>query len=106
MGRELEDKHSDAAQETSSNFGPLKWMAPESIKDKVYSKKSDVYMFAITMFEIFYGMEPYIDMSAVNVAMGVVTKSVRPSIPDSTKYRYIEMPDGYRELMERCWEQN
>merc|ERR1712154_559142 len=91
-------------QKTKSNFGPLKWMSPESIKDKKYSKKSDVYMFGITMWEIFYGMEPYINMLPIQVAMIVVTNNVRPPIlHDRKEYRYTEMPHAYKMLMEDCW---
>lgn len=28
-------------------LGPLKWMSPEAIKDKVYSIKSDVWSFGV-----------------------------------------------------------
>eukprot|EP01083_Nonionella_stella_P159888 522063_1 len=51
-------QYMNKTQLTQSGMGPLKWMAPESIINKEYSKASDVYMFGITMWEIFYGMEP------------------------------------------------
>eukprot|EP01083_Nonionella_stella_P223446 796339_1 len=107
LTRELANKSSDDfIQKTQSTFGPLKWMAPESIKAKEYSKKSDVYMFGITMWEIFYGREPYTDMTAVNVAINVVTKQNRPEIKvDAVQYEHTEMPDGYQYVMENCWHQ-
>jgi serine/threonine protein kinase len=30
-----------------NSFGPIRWMAPGSLRDKVYSKKSDVWSFGI-----------------------------------------------------------
>jgi serine/threonine protein kinase len=39
----------DGAQQgqTASRLGPVRWMAPESIRDAVYSTKSDVWAFGI-----------------------------------------------------------
>jgi serine/threonine protein kinase len=36
-----------AKGKTKTNFGPIRWMAPENLKDKTYSLKSDVWSFGI-----------------------------------------------------------
>jgi serine/threonine protein kinase len=33
--------------QTVTNIGPIRWMAPESLANRVYSKKSDVWTFGI-----------------------------------------------------------
>lgn len=47
FSRQIES--SDQQSKTVSEVGPLKWMAPEALVSKAYSKKSDVYSYAITM---------------------------------------------------------
>lgn len=41
-----------ATSQTKSNVGPIKWMAPEALKDKAYSVKSDSYSFGVVMWEL------------------------------------------------------
>jgi serine/threonine protein kinase len=50
-------------------MGPIRWMSPESIADQVYSKKSDVWMFGIVMYEIVAQREPHVDKDPNQVAI-------------------------------------
>ncbi|XP_069780756.1 mast/stem cell growth factor receptor-related protein Kit-like isoform X4 [Narcine bancroftii] len=77
---------------------PVKWMAPESIFDCVYTFESDVWSYGILLWEIFsLGSSPY------------------PGIPVDSKF-YKMIKEGYRmlspelaftelyEVMKACWD--
>jgi serine/threonine protein kinase len=51
----------DIEGKTTSGIGPIRWMSPESIGQQVYSKKSDVWMFGIVVYEIVSQREPHSD---------------------------------------------
>jgi serine/threonine protein kinase len=57
-------------------------MAPESITDRVYSFKTDVYSFAITMWELIARDDPYPNLDTVGAAMKVCYEGLRPEIPE------------------------
>ncbi|XP_035950761.1 tyrosine-protein kinase receptor UFO isoform X2 [Halichoerus grypus] len=78
---------------------PVKWIAIESLADRVYTSKSDVWSFGVTMWEIATrGQTPY------------------PGVENSEIYDYLcqgnrlKQPvgclDGLYALMSRCWELN
>jgi polyferredoxin len=46
MSRILQE---DIEGRTINVIGPVRWMPPESIANQVYSKKSDVWMFAVVV---------------------------------------------------------
>eukprot|EP00057_Strongylocentrotus_purpuratus_P005910 XP_011660384.1 PREDICTED: uncharacterized protein LOC105436490 [Strongylocentrotus purpuratus] len=51
---------------------PVRWMAPESLRHDVYSTKSDVWSFAVLMWEILtLGARPYTGMESGQVKMAV-----------------------------------
>jgi serine/threonine protein kinase len=89
-----------SAVTTKSIVGPVKWMAPESISHQRYSEASDVYMFGITLWEMFAREEPYPDMEPLAAALAVVTQGLRPQIPLPNQ-RYCPIP--ILQLMKSCW---
>jgi len=82
---------------TNSGVGPVCWMAPESIAQRQYSKKSDVWTFGIVVYEIVAQREPHKDMvSLLDVAVAIRDQGLTPKIPESC-------PTLLRELMQMCW---
>jgi insulin receptor len=58
----------DIETKTRSGIGPACWMSPESIGQQVYSKKSDVWMFGIVVYEIVSQCEPHYDKDPLEVS--------------------------------------
>merc|ERR1719192_1123652 len=98
MSREHEDI-GGINQKTVQVAGPYKWMAPESIQDKVYNEKTDVYMFGSTIWEIMYGKEPWEEYDDVNVAMRVCMNDERLDFP-------WDLPPGLESLIRACWDKD
>uniref|UniRef100_A0A8C5QQN5 receptor protein-tyrosine kinase n=1 Tax=Leptobrachium leishanense TaxID=445787 RepID=A0A8C5QQN5_9ANUR len=78
---------------------PVKWIAIESLADRVYTTKSDVWSFGVTMWEIATrGQTPY------------------PGVENSEIYDYLRQGnrlkqppdclDGLYDLMSNCWQLN
>jgi len=78
--------------------GTLPWMAPEMLEmsSNMVSTKVDVYSFGIIMWEILTGKEPYAGMHHGGVIGGILSNTLRPTVPASCDPQW-------RELMELCW---
>ena len=73
--------HSEKSQ-TKSDTGPLKWMSPESIRNREYSRKSDVWAFAVVITEVLTRCsEPYPDLEPIQVATRVAYENLVPPVP-------------------------
>jgi len=73
LSRFLSDGDSN---KTESVVGPLKWMAPESISERVYSNASDVWSFGVVLVEIYTQDIPYPELEPLVVATKVISKSI------------------------------
>uniref|UniRef100_A0A803TVM7 non-specific protein-tyrosine kinase n=1 Tax=Anolis carolinensis TaxID=28377 RepID=A0A803TVM7_ANOCA len=76
---------------------PIKWMAPESINFRRFTSASDVWMFAVCMWEILsFGKQPFFWLENKDV-IGVLEKGDRLPKPDAC-------PPLLYALMTRCWD--
>uniref|UniRef100_A0A7N4PBZ1 Vascular endothelial growth factor receptor 3 n=1 Tax=Sarcophilus harrisii TaxID=9305 RepID=A0A7N4PBZ1_SARHA len=76
---------------------PLKWMAPESIFDKVYTTQSDVWSFGVLLWEIFsLGASPYPGVQ--------INEEFCQRLKDGTRMRAPEYATAeIRHIMLSCW---
>jgi len=83
-------------QQTASVVGPVKWMAPEQMERRSYSKASDVFAFGVLLFEIFMLEPPWKGHSNI-VAATKVLAGEHLDVSSST------IPRKIAALMETCW---
>ncbi|XP_041510285.1 tyrosine-protein kinase receptor UFO [Microtus oregoni] len=78
---------------------PVKWIAIESLADRVYTSKSDVWSFGVTMWEIATrGQTPY---------PGVENSEIYDYLRQGNRLKQpVDCLDGLYVLMSRCWELN
>lgn len=75
---------------------PVRWMAPESLIDGVFTKYSDVWSFGVLLWEIVtLGKQPYPAYSNLEV-LHLVRSGGR--LPSPTN-----CPDDIYDLMQKCW---
>jgi len=89
----------DDYQKTQQNVGPLKWMSPESLFERKYSTKSDVFSFGVVIYEIITQEAPWKDLNEIQ-AIQRVEHGHRMVLPEN-----CECPLALKELMEKCWAQ-
>lgn len=80
--------------------GSLLWMAPELLdgEDPHSSKASDIFAFAIVLWEVASRKLPYAGKGAGAIIAQVITGK-REKIP-------ADVPKGYAHLLAKCWSQN
>lgn len=87
-------KEASSSQDTAKL--PIKWTAPEALREKRFSTKSDVWSFGVLLWEIYsFGRVPY---------PRIPLKEVVPRVEKGYK---MDAPDGcppaVYELMKQCW---
>ena len=76
--------------------GTSAFMAPELLEDNIFTEKSDVYSYAIVLWEIWDRGVPWRGLKPVQITRQVVDKHQRPPVPPA-------MPAELRKLMVCAW---
>ncbi|XP_051979735.1 megakaryocyte-associated tyrosine-protein kinase-like [Xyrauchen texanus] len=85
-----------SSKATDNSKLPVKWTAPEALKNKKFSTHSDVWSYGVLLWEIFsYGRQPYPKMSVSEVRERV-DQGYRMEPPD-------ECPPDIYIIMISCW---
>lgn len=75
---------------------PVRWMAPESLVDGVFTSQSDVWAFGVLMWEITsLGQQPYPARTNIEVLHHVRAGGRLP--------KSLNCPPALHQLMLRCW---
>lgn len=75
---------------------PVRWMAPESLKDGLFTNESDVWSFGVVLWEVAtLAAQPYQGLANDQVLQFVVDGRLMP--------RPENCPDRLYHMMKRCW---
>ncbi|KAI9559248.1 hypothetical protein GHT06_016037 [Daphnia sinensis] len=84
-------------ERTSQGLMPVKWMAIESLTDRVFSSQSDVWSFGVVLWELFsLGKVPYPGIEMGHLLVKEIQNGYRMEKPTNA-------PNFFGETMARCW---
>jgi predicted Ser/Thr protein kinase len=97
LSRKVEQvqKHS----QTKATLGPIRWMAPESLRSPIYDEKTDVWSFGIVCWEIVCRQEPHLNEDPLSIGGKIRDECFTPLIPDDCNPKI-------KQLMKDCWNPN
>jgi hypothetical protein len=87
--------HAGASGQTDSNVGAVAWMSPEAVAKRRYSKKSDVWSFGCTLWELCVRELPFAGVEPIHVAVRVAAGATL-SVPEW-------VPPELAGVMRACW---
>jgi len=89
---------------TASEIGPIRWMAPEAMRQRLYNKKTDMWSYGAVLYEIMTRKMPFHQYDLVHVATSVSLHelSLIPEIKENASiYKYSTV---LVRIMEKCME--
>uniref|UniRef100_A0A1A9WQZ8 Tyrosine-protein kinase-like otk n=1 Tax=Glossina brevipalpis TaxID=37001 RepID=A0A1A9WQZ8_9MUSC len=95
------DKYSKEYYKHRNLLLPIRWLAPECIQEDEYTTKSDIFAFAVVVWELFTQATklPFEELSNEDVIKYSQTGKLEWKCADAT-------PDSLREILATCWNVN
>lgn len=96
-GATAEGDAENGVLEIVEKTGPVRWMAPESIREHQYSTKSDVFSYGVLLWELATdGETPHGDQPLKEVALARRDRTAVPTFPDDS-------PEILVTVARKCW---
>ncbi|CAG8629633.1 12985_t:CDS:2 [Funneliformis caledonium] len=94
------DKSYDLCNSRIDTFGVIQYTPSEIFHGRIYTKYSDIYFFAMLMYEVSTGLPPFINVpfDKLNELIFDICDGFRPA------YNSKDMPRCFEELMKKCWD--
>jgi serine/threonine protein kinase len=86
----------ESSNDDNEIYGIIPYVAPEVFQGQKYTKASDIYSFGMIMWELMASRRPFWDKSHDTDLIIEICDGLRP--PTVTN-----APEGYIELMQKCW---
>uniref|UniRef100_A0A1B0AGA3 Tyrosine-protein kinase-like otk n=1 Tax=Glossina pallidipes TaxID=7398 RepID=A0A1B0AGA3_GLOPL len=95
------DKYSKEYYKHRNLLLPIRWLAPECIQEDEYTTKSDIFAFAVVVWELFTQAAklPFEELSNEDVIKYSQTGKLEWKCADAT-------PDSLKEILASCWNSN
>ncbi|VDP09136.1 unnamed protein product [Heligmosomoides polygyrus] len=79
---------------------PIRWQAPEAVLLRIYTAKSDVFSYGITLWEIFHDAEtPYKGIDNKTIRLKILNPTFRPQVNPNVPIVAVR-------VMKACWRAN
>jgi len=86
----------DDMAHTFTSCGTPAWAAPELLRGQQYSFEADVYSFAVVLYEMATGEEPFKGVPPTTVVLLVAMQGKRPQMP-------TDVPPEFQKMIQECW---
>jgi len=90
----------NVTNKTEANVGPVKWMAPEALMERIYNQKTDVWSFGVVIFEVLTRESPYKDYNLMQIGAGVGVGKL--SLVPEIEKREDEFPAVLGGILKHC----
>jgi serine/threonine protein kinase len=81
-------------------YGVMPYVAPEVLRGCTYTQAADIYSFGMIMYFAVTGRQPFDDRAHDHLLALDICNGIRPKLNETGT------PEGYIDLMKKCWNSN
>src|SRR5438034_4402734 len=79
--------------------GTVSYMSPEQLRGEELDRRSDIFSFGVTLYELVSGHQPFAAKSAAEIISAILTRE-----PPPLRYYLPDLPDKFERIVRQCLE--